>query len=88
MSYGGYISPLTYRSIATLYKILRSQCLLSKSDFCEIFFVYLVGMRIGRIVFFTLLPPPPLGAKTGILRLTMEIFVYKWMLLYFNNNKN
>jgi len=43
------------------------------------FFLYLVGMRICRKVFFTLLVPTRVGAQTKILRL--EIIVYNWLLL-------
>jgi len=52
----------------------------------KFFFVYFVSMRISRKVLFTLLPPPPVGDIIGILRFTMKIFVYKWLLLVFNNN--
>jgi len=49
------------------------------TDFIEVFSVYLVGMRIGLKVFFTL--PYREGARTGILRFTVDIFDYKWLLL-------
>ena len=32
--------------------------------------------------------PTPGAAQTRILRFTMEIFIYKWLLLVHNNNNN
>jgi len=51
------------------------------TDFNEIFFVYLVGMRIGRKVFFSLLGPTRGGVQTRVLRFTVKMFVYKQLIL-------
>lgn len=42
--------------------------------FMNLFFVYLMAIRIDRKVFFTIPLPPPIGAITGILRFTMEMY--------------
>jgi len=51
------------------------------TDFYEIFFVHLLGMRIGRKIFFTLLGLTRGGAQKGDLEIYGEIVVYKWLLL-------
>jgi len=42
------------------------------TDFNKIVFVYLVDMRIGRKIFFTLLVPTQRGVQTRILKFTVD----------------
>jgi len=57
------------------------------TNFNEIFSVYLVGMRIGPKVFFTLLPPTLGVSQTSILRFTVDFFcLFKVAIGYRRNN--
>jgi len=48
----------------------------------QLFFKYLLNIFIDKhITLYNIRGPTRGGAQTGILRFTMQIFVYKWLLL-------